>query len=117
MTISSSETSSKTQRFNLEGRRKIKSFKKPLDQVRWRPSFKKFHLSQSRLKNPRNHQAKKARRIRRKSLMSLQRRKKRISSKNLTRVINSSKMIMEIPQRRQKKLQRGNKLKEQIFLP
>ena len=116
MMISSSETSSKTQRFNSEARRKIKSCKKHSDLVRWRQSFRGSHLSQNRHNNPKNHQAKKARRIRRKSLMSLQK-KKRILSKSLTRVTSSLKMIMEIPQKRQKKLQRGNKHKEQIFLP
>ena len=117
MMISSSEISSKTQRFNSEARRKIKSYKKHSDLVRWKQSFRGSHLSQNRHNNPRSHQAKKARRIRRRSVMSLLRKKRKKSTKSLTRVTNLSKTIMEIPQKRQKKLQRGNKLKEQIFLP
>ena len=116
MMISSSEISSKTQRSNLEARRKIKNFKKHLDLARWRQSFRKFHLSQSRHNNLKNHLAKKARRIRRKSVMSLLRKKRKKSLKSLTRVTNLSKMIMGIPLKRQKRLQRRNKLREQISL-
>ena len=116
MMISSSETSSKTQRFNSEAKRKIKSCKKHLDQVRWRQSFKRFHLSQSRLKNQKNPLAKKARKIRRKSLMNLLRKKRKKLTKCLMRVTNLLKTIMEIPQKRQRRHQRRNQLKEQTFL-
>ena len=115
MMISSSEISSKTQRSNLEARRKIKNFKKHLDLARWRQSFRRFHLSQSRHNNLKNHLAKKARRIRRKSVMSLLRKKRKKSTKNLTRVTSLLKTIMEIPQKRQKKPQRRNKQREQMF--
>ena len=116
MMISSSETSSKTQRFNSEARRKIKSCKKHSDLVRWRQSFRGSHLSQNRHNNPKNHQAKKAKKIRRRSVMSLLRRKRKKLLKSLTRVTNLSKMIMGIPLKRQKRPQRRNKLREQIFL-
>ena len=116
MMISSSETSSKIQRFNSESRRKIKNCKKHSDRVKWRPSFKRFHLSQNRLRNQKNHQAKKVRRIRRKSTMNLLRKKRKKLTKCLMRVTNSLKTIMEIPQKRQKRHQRRNQLKEQIFL-
>ena len=116
MMISSSETKNKIQRFNLEGRRKIKNCKRHLDLVRWKQSFKRFLLSQSRLINQRNHRPKKAKRIKRKSMMS-HLRKRRKPTKSLTRVTNLLKMIMEIPQRRQKKPQKRNKLKEQTSHP
>ena len=101
---------------NLVGRRKIKNCKRHLDLVRWKQSFKRFHLSQSRLINQRNHRPKKAKRIKRKSMMSHQR-KRRKPTKSLMRVTNLLKMIMEIPQRRQKKPQKRNKLKEQTSHP
>ena len=87
-----------------------------MDQVRWRQSFKRFHLSQNRLKNQKNHLAKKARKIRRKSLMNLLRKKRKKLTKCLMRVTNLLKTIMAIPQKRQKRHQGRNQLKEQIFL-
>ena len=116
MMISSSEIGSKTQRSNSEERRKIKNFRRHSDLVRWRLSFRRSHLSQSKHNNLKNHQAKKVRRIKRRSVMSLLKRKRKKSLKSLTRVTNLSKMIMGIPLKRQKRLQRRNKLREQISL-